>query len=264
MAISSLFIHALFFLVMTIFQPEAIETSERVEVEYISPQSQQVVTETDIEDLKTQVNELEKKARLLSEKFKRISKQTKAQKTGLTKNRSKRVYIKKAKTYAPQITDTAVDGLERKLKQKQPQFNLGESTISEHIPGVDSGHFTALDTDPFSFYGFYSRVHVQIRNRWVPKIINIAQRISPKALKKLAQKPRTTIVEIILDKEGYFQKAIVLKSSNYDYIDQAAIAPFKEASPLLNPPKGMIKEDGLIHIKYGFYLSWNPRKVVLK
>jgi outer membrane biosynthesis protein TonB len=257
MAFFSLFIHLIFFLLMTNFQSSS-PPSEQVEVEYISKNQQQIVTQTEIEKLKNEVEELKRKTDFLSQQYKRVKKQTRASNTGATINKKKQARAKE------KTKEKSVKGLERMLKQRPPQFNVGDSTISEHIPGVDTGHFTALDSDPFTYYGFYSRVHKQIRNRWVPKIINIAQRASNKTLRKLSQKPRQTIVEIILDKDGYFVKALILKSSSYDFLDQAAIAPFQEASPLLNPPAEMIQEDGFIHIKYGFYLSWNPRKVVLK
>ena len=65
MSLLSLVIHLFFYFGMTIIQPQRSSSSDQVEVEYIDNKEKTIVTETELEDLKNEVSELEKKASLV-------------------------------------------------------------------------------------------------------------------------------------------------------------------------------------------------------
>ncbi|MBT4760387.1 MAG: energy transducer TonB [Bdellovibrionaceae bacterium] len=263
----SLLLHAFFFFLPT--EKQQLKTGNNTPIEVIYPEANkgQFVTQTEIRELQNKIEKLKKKTHLLSKKYQRVKKQTKAAYTAeKTQNKglSPKTKAQQKSQNQNTLTSQQKNVLLKKTENPSVKRSLGLSTIAEHIPGVEEGHFTVLDSDPYAYYGFHSRVSQQVVNRWVPKLHNIRRQLSRKSLVKLSQKPRTTIVEIVLDKEGYFQKANIIKSSEFDYLDQAAIEPFKEASPLLNPPEGMVDENDQVRFKVGFYLSWNPQKVILR
>lgn len=135
---------------------------------------------------------------------------------------------------------------------------IGGGTQGEWIPGVKEGSFSALNTDQFTYYSFFSRVKQAIRFRWVTNIRNFAALASQTEIQRLAKTPSITEIEITLNKNGDVLKIITLRSSGSDELDQAAIKAFWQASPLNNPPAGIVEEDGFIRLKYAFRVIWNP------
>lgn len=136
----------------------------------------------------------------------------------------------------------------------------GMSTIGEQLPDdVKFGDFTALNTDRHLYYSFYSRIEEMVRGRWVNYaravvygIENGSERISGRAT-------WTTQLEIILDKEGTFSRAILHSSSGSKGLDSAPVQAFRDAQAFPHPPAEMVKEDGTIHIYYAFSVNMVPR-----
>ena len=53
-----------------------------------------------------------------------------------------------------------------------------------------------------------------------------------------------------------------MKESGIPHFDAAAVNAFLDARIFPNPPQEMIQEDGLIHIKFGFTVNYNPPSLV--
>jgi len=250
----------------------ANEWGDKTEITLIEkPQSKakSFVTETlkqkpaDLEDLKNTAD-------YLSEFTKRVKKQLVARKSGPTRNSQPTVIPLQEK----EVHDRGrVAGLETQPRarreqgiglpavggnQSMRQVAIGPSSIAEYIPGVEEGEFTALNTDQFTYYSFFSRINEQIRNRWVSGIRNYVGQLSQKDQELLAKIDRQTVVEIILNPEGEYERHVVEHSSGDRVLDQTTVDAFIVASPFLNPPKGMVEGDGYIHLRYGFIVRFRP------
>jgi len=135
---------------------------------------------------------------------------------------------------------------------------IGQSSLSQVIPGVEEGAFTALNTDQLEFYAFYQRANEQIRNRWVGLIRDYLGQLAARDMEILARRNRTTQIEVILNPSGEFVRSVVHSSSGDKGLDQAASESFRRAAPFPNPPSEMVKADGLIHLFYAFTLYLRP------
>ncbi len=135
---------------------------------------------------------------------------------------------------------------------------IGQSSLSQSIPGVEEGAFTALNTDQLEFYAFYQRSNEQIRNRWVALIRNYVGQLAARDMEILARRNRTTQIEILLTPTGDFARSVIHSSSGDKGLDQAAVEAFRIAAPFPNPPSEMVKADGFIHLYYNFTLYLRP------
>lgn len=135
---------------------------------------------------------------------------------------------------------------------------LSDSTISNYIPDVRTGGFSSLNSDQFVFYTFYARTNEQIRSRWVNNIRHFLNVTPQTEINRLSSRPQNSQVEIILAPNGQFVKALIHQKSENRLLDESAIAAFRQASPLNNPPEEMVEEDGYIHLRYIFTLHFRP------
>ena len=135
---------------------------------------------------------------------------------------------------------------------------IGGSSISEYIPGVEEGAFTALNTDQLTYYTFFARINEQVRNRWVSMIRNYIGSLSREQLEHLSRADRQTIVEIVLSKTGEYIRSFLHSGSTVRALDLAASESFRAAAPFLNPPQGLVEADGYIHLRYVFMIRFRP------
>ena len=140
-----------------------------------------------------------------------------------------------------------------------PNTQLEDSTISDYIPQVKVGGFTALNTDQFIYYTFYSRINEQIRNRWISNIQNIIYQTPQNVMNQWSAMPQVTQLEVLLDPKGHFVRAILYRHAQSKNLDEAAVSAFRRASPFNNPPSELVKSDGYIHLYYIFHLEFRPR-----
>jgi TonB family protein len=173
--------------------------------------------------------------------------------------------------------DIAAGGANQEAKEKQEAtapdgsrpFNLpsfvgaeqGHSTIGEQIPDdVKYGDFTALNTDRHLYYSFYSRMEEAIRHRWVTYVRSIVMGIDNSVAPGTPDKENwTTKLEVLLDKNGNFEKAVLHEGSGSRNLDAAPVQAFRDAGQFPHPPQEMVKEDGFIHIYYAFTVNVSPR-----
>lgn len=138
-------------------------------------------------------------------------------------------------------------------------IHSGPSTIDEFIPGIRGGSLTVLNTDEFTYYTFYARMREQLYPRWVNLLRNYTNSLSNADLAKLASIDRYTQVEIVLDNDGTYLKGFIHHSSGDNGLDMAGIDAFQSAGAFPNPPKGLVEEDGYVHIHFGFVVLLQPR-----
>lgn len=263
----SIVIHGLIlWLLLTMKLPAVVPHETPTEITLIekdNKKSQTFVTETTKkEDV---FDKLKDQADYLSQFNKRVKKQMKARDSGPTVNRTQNLNLKPTE----QVTENAGkksqapkgDGpglLSPNGGAQLRQVAIGASSISENIPGVEEGAFTALNSDQFTYYAFFARINEQVRNRWVSMIRNYMSSLSQDELAHLAKINRETIVEIILNRSGEYVRSTVHSSSKVNDLDRAAFESFRRAAPFVNPPQGLVENDGFIHLQYAFVVTFRP------
>lgn len=220
------------------------------------------VTETNKKDV---FEDLKDTADFLSQFTKRVKKQMRAAQNGPTQNA-----VPQPNPQNRQKTPRErIGGMEKDPSEgignprggiQNPMRNvaIGQSSISEHIPGIEEGAFTSLNTDQFTYYTFFARMNEQVRNRWISNVRSYMARLTAQDLEKLSKMERQTVVEIILSPDGTFNSSVIHNSSGDRELDQTTVRAFRDAAPFLNPPQGMVESDGMIHLRYGFVVHFRP------
>jgi hypothetical protein len=241
--------------------PATASHLETTEVTFVEPpkNDKSFVTDTDLGAVQ---KKLEDQAHFLSRLNRRVKKQMVARKSGPTRNAGgghprKQTVHSSMKGLQPRSHKIA--GQTLGSQGAVSNLAIGSSSVGERIPGVQEGAFTALNTDQFTYYSFFSRINEQVRYRWVNLIRNYVASLDNHDLAQLAQYERVTQIEIILNNKGEFLKGYVHRTSGDKILDQAAVNGFANAAPFVNPPKGLAEDDGLIHLHYSFYVQFQPR-----
>lgn len=236
------------------------------------------------------LDDLKNKAKFLSKETKRVKEEMKTHVSGRTQNmdiptpslqepqgqgqkqgsgQAKPGGEKSAAENPPQEVHSSLAGLQPKPRQMggvtgaQEGFGknlvIGSSSLAEFIPGIKEGSFTALNTDQFTYYTFFERVNEQVRYRWVTFVRNYLGGLSDATLNQLAKYERVYQIEIVLSEDGHYLKGFIHHSSGDQALDMTAIDAFQGAAPFLNPPKGLVEDDGNIHLHYNFIVEFRPR-----
>lgn len=136
----------------------------------------------------------------------------------------------------------------------------GLSTISQNLPEeVEVGEFTALNTDRYLYYSFFSRIEELIRTPWEDGIRATTFRTPKGVFQANLSTNYVTRIEIMLKPNGEFHKALLMKESGISGFDWAALDSFSSARLFPNPPHEMVEEDGFIHLHYVFTVRVNPK-----
>lgn len=255
--------------------------AERIEVEIVESQNEttakekQIVRQTITPD-QYKVEESEDPLTFLSEQSQRVKKQTQALIKGMTKNRanqpskdgseasetqkdrgSKPLEKGDITAFAPQYRKTPSQD------RRSAHMDQGLSTVGEALPNeVAVGSFTALNTDRYLFYSFYSRIEELIRFRWESAVRQSIDTTPPTNFKYNPSGVWNTHLEIWIKPNGEYHSAHLMKESGFKAFDQAAIQAFIQARLFPNPPKEMVESDGLIHLKYSFRVNYEPKVLV--
>ncbi|MBK7890385.1 MAG: TonB C-terminal domain-containing protein [Bdellovibrionales bacterium] len=261
---------------------EWIEPSVIDQKNWVTPENQ-IVRKTEIARDALAANSPVKR-RFLSEDEQTVLKETKAAASGMTENRRGQtpseqpdlmpsprrrgaLHVKPESPLAGAAGDIAF-GLDKDKREKEEELGdsrelalpfdprqTGMSTNGEQLPpDIEIGNFTALNTDRFRYYSFYSRIEEQIRHRWVKyvKATLYSGRFPPSA------RSFTTKIEIVLDRQGDFIRAIIHNESGAQSIDAAPVLAFREAKRIPHPPREMVKEDGTVRLFYSFHVDQIP------
>lgn len=230
-------------------------------VENDTSKAQTFVTETESKDV---YEKLKEQADYLSQFTKRVQKQIKARRNDRTQN----LNLNPATPSTPAKTQVAgmdaqkergeLNAFHPHTQDALKQVAIGVSSIAEHIPGIEEGAFTALNTDQFTYYAFFNRINEQIRNRWISGVRGYMGVLTAAEQESLSKFDRQTVIEIILTRDGRFSNSVLHKSSGDRRLDMTTVEAFRSAAPFLNPPTGLIESDGTIRLKYGFLVRFRP------
>lgn len=291
----SILLHIAFILLLVFMpKPEEPVRQDRTEITILDPndakKAQAFVTDTAIPK-KDLIEELKKKAEFLSKETKRVKEEMKARNNGRTQNQDLNNLLSPTleapsamgskqqagngkpgsenKKQSAEEVHSSLNGLQPKahevggINAAQEGFGknlvIGSSSLAEYIPGIKEGGFTALNTDQFTYYTFFERVNEQVRYRWVSFVRNYIGGLSETALNQLATYQRAYQIEIVLSGDGHYLKGFIHRSSGDNALDMTAIDAFQGAAPFLNPPKGLVEDDGNIHLHYSFIVEFRPR-----
>jgi TonB family protein len=237
--------------------------------------STQVVRDSEVpEKLKDDTSK--EPARFMSAQQRRVLLESRARTTGLTRNGQTlppNSWLNAERPQKPPEQSARksndMDGYEP-IPLPKPQDNLSRffedapSTVGEQLPDdISLGQFTALNTDRFKYYSFYSRIEELIRFRWEKELADAIDHFDQKYLSSVVGKRNwVTKVEFWLKADGHFHSAHIHQESGIKRFDLAAVTAFRDARYFPNPPREMVDEDGLIRIQYAFNVRWSPSAVV--
>ena len=128
----------------------------------------------------------------------------------------------------------------------------GDGGTFNALRDIDEGDRTLLNRNRSRYWTFFDRMKRQLQREWNPQ--REYNKRDPYR-NVYGVKDRYTIVQITLNGDGSVQKLHLAQSSGLDFYDDEAIRALLAAAPFPNPPEGLKDEDGMIHIRYGFYLQ---------
>jgi hypothetical protein len=217
-----------------------------------------------------------KKPSVFSEKDMSVKKETQSQLSGLTHNGSN----VKQQAASPQKAPHRKESQEKfsdnsgvSLPKSPKEVSLSDltqtitpdpSTSSDHLDTVQDGPMTALNTEQFTYYNFFSRIEERVRPIWERNLQTTERRLQPTDIRHMVNRTLISRLEVLLDDKGLYVDSHLLVSSGFPEIDRDAIAAFAEARYYPNPPRELVKEDGRIHLFYDlrFFLGdgiWSHR-----
>lgn len=277
--LTSIFLHFLLIAAMVIFaatqwKPET-ETAE-IEIIEATPtnarqkQPEQSIVRKSFVPEKMKAPEDETLARFLSEQKQRVKQESQAANSGMTENRANSASQNSRQQQAQQPRERTrneeapdKDGyrnvdISRELAEMN-RMNQGFSTVGESLPtDVKVGSFTALNTDRYLYYTFYARIEELVRYRWESRVMDTINGFDRATMMNAGNRNWVTHVEFLLDRTGLLKSAVILKESGIQRFDLAAVNAFKEARIFPNPPQEMVKDDGMIHIRFTFNVNYRP------
>lgn len=128
----------------------------------------------------------------------------------------------------------------------------GDGGTFNALRDIDEGDRTLLNRKHTRYWTFFDRMKRQLQREWNPGR-EYNKRDPYRNI--YGVKDRYAVVNLTLKSDGSVQKLHLSQSSGLDFYDDEAIRALLAASPFPNPPEGLKDEDGLIHIRYGFYLQ---------
>ncbi|MFH1529115.1 MAG: TonB family protein [Pseudomonadota bacterium] len=129
--------------------------------------------------------------------------------------------------------------------------SLGRPYASDDFlePIEKTGDTNVLNTMPYRYIGFFERVKAGVRREWSPN--NVYRHRDPTG-ELYGYKDRMTVLRVVLDRNGYLEDTTVLKTSGLKFLDEEAKRAMWAASPFINPPNGLLKDDSKIRFEFGF------------
>lgn len=127
---------------------------------------------------------------------------------------------------------------------------------NDHVPDVEEGELTALNTRKWKYSSFFNRVKRQVADNWHPEQ---AYRLRDPNGNIYGTKDRMTVLTVSLTADGSLKKVVITGPSGVDFLDEEAIKAFEAAEPFPNPPSGLIDDDKMITFRFGFAFEINSR-----
>lgn len=136
---------------------------------------------------------------------------------------------------------------ERDPMRDQLSLNPGSPGDREILKDVHNpSDRTEVNALEFMFAGYYNRIKRKVRNVWSPIPTLRNEDLS-------RQDEVAVIVSFSLNSDGTLDEVAVKRSSGISRFDHEAVRALKKATPFPNPPSGLIRPDGKVHIpEWGF------------
>lgn len=126
----------------------------------------------------------------------------------------------------------------------------------DHLPDIDEGDATFLNTREWKYAWFFNRVKASVQRRW--HAVDGHRRHDPYG-RVFGVRDRLTVLNVTINADGALEDVYVVKDSGVAFLDDAAVQAFREAQPFPNPPLALRDADGSIRFKFGFYLEIHGR-----
>ncbi len=133
--------------------------------------------------------------------------------------------------------------------------SISQASTDDYLKDVKDGVQTLLSTREFIYYTYYKRIKNQLAQYWEPKIKDKVVRLIHQGRNIASSGDKITRLIITLDSKGILTKVQVVGASGLKDLDDAAVEAFRAAAPFPNPPKGIVEQDGNIHITWDFVLE---------
>lgn len=166
---------------------------------------------------------------------------------------------KKDKEAVSSAGDAGQDDQSMALLKRPTKEQLAMVTgapANDHVPEVDEGDETLLNSREFKYATFFNRVKRGVSNYWNPGDAYIQH--DPYG-NVYGVKDRYTVLNVELDASGAVRDISVSKSCGLGFLDDVAASAFHDASPFPNPPQGLLSQDGRIRFQFGFYFEIGDR-----
>jgi TonB family protein len=124
----------------------------------------------------------------------------------------------------------------------------------DHLPDVDEGAVTALNTRASKYASFFNRVKNSVQEHW--HAVDVHRMHDPYG-RVYGVRDRITVVSVTLNPDGTLDDIQIEKNSGVAFLDEVALRAFREAQPFPNPPRGLRDPDGRIRFRFGFCLEIN-------
>lgn len=143
--------------------------------------------------------------------------------------------------------NTPFEGLDPAAKYSPSAAPFASDDYLPHVK--EEGDTNVLNTVPYRYVGFFERVKNRVRIHWDP---NRPYRLRDPSGELYGHKDRLTVLRVVLDADGNVIDTHIATKSGLRFLDEEAVRAFWAAGPFLNPPKGLVKEDGKIRFDFGF------------
>ena len=131
------------------------------------------------------------------------------------------------------------------------------SPSSDYVEKVPEGDGTFLNTKQFKYATFFIRVHDSVESHWNGLFRQEYRRRDPTG-RLYGRRNRSTLLSIVLDRDGRLGSVKVAESCGLDFLDRAAVEAFRRAQPFPNPPDGIVEDDGTIRFTFQFVVVFRP------
>ncbi|MGE3610852.1 MAG: energy transducer TonB [Bacteriovoracaceae bacterium] len=205
-----------------------------------------------------EINESPEDAKYLSDKNRRVDRQTKArivapfndaQKKSVQRN------FKKMKLSDLAIAQSKDHSLKEALKEiKQPSSQSNRSSTLDHLEKIPLGDMTYLNTTEYKYYGFYFRVRQKLEQFWIRSLKEKAEFLSKSGRRIALTSELLTSLRVTLNERGHIVEITIVDASGVKELDDAAIESFNQAGPFPNPPKGLLS-NGRVVLDWGFLVK---------
>ncbi|HEX9050953.1 MAG TPA: energy transducer TonB [Anaeromyxobacter sp.] len=129
---------------------------------------------------------------------------------------------------------------------------LSGGPAPDRLDGVDEGEGTFLNTRGWKYATYFNRIKQQVAAAWDP-MSPLDARDPDRSM--FGYKDRYTLLGVTLDDTGHVKNLVVEQTSGAEFLDRAALTAFRTAQPFVNPPRGIVDQNGEIRFSFGFFLE---------